>query len=152
MTITRLAFAAVVAGSAALAGPITWTVNATLSDGATVTGSFVFDPDLGYHDPRPTQIITNFKHQRQCGNARYLFRTRRPQPADECLLSFRLYSSRTVSDWVILLPSPTVPLGFPRTPPSQITTLPLFSWFLMLFLFHRSPTSAAPSSTTATST
>ena len=30
----------------ALAGPITWTVNATLDDGATVTGFFVFDPDL----------------------------------------------------------------------------------------------------------
>jgi hypothetical protein len=42
----QLAFALVVAGSAALAAPITWTINATLDDGATVTGSFVFDPDL----------------------------------------------------------------------------------------------------------
>jgi hypothetical protein len=42
----QLAFAAVVAGSAATASPITWTIDATLDDGATVTGSFVYDPDL----------------------------------------------------------------------------------------------------------
>ena len=39
---------------AAGAASITWTINATLSDGATVTGSFVFDPDLG------SQTLTNF--------------------------------------------------------------------------------------------
>lgn len=38
----------------ACATSINWTINATLSDGATVTGSFVFDPDLG------SQTITNF--------------------------------------------------------------------------------------------
>ena len=37
------------------ANSIVWTVNATLDDGATVTGSFVFDPDLGSN-----QAITNF--------------------------------------------------------------------------------------------
>jgi hypothetical protein len=51
----QLAFAAAIAGSSALAAPITWTINATLDDGATVTGSFVFNPDLG-----PFEIITNF--------------------------------------------------------------------------------------------
>jgi hypothetical protein len=58
MTITRilqLMFVVMLAGSTALANSITWIINATLSDGATVTGYFVFDPDLGSN-----QSITNF--------------------------------------------------------------------------------------------
>jgi hypothetical protein len=40
----------------AQATPITWTLDLALDDGATVTGSFTFDPDLGSN-----QGITNFK-------------------------------------------------------------------------------------------
>jgi len=39
----------------AQANSINWTINAALDDGATVTGSFVFDPDLG-----TDQSITDF--------------------------------------------------------------------------------------------
>jgi hypothetical protein len=58
MKLTRLlqlAFVTVVGGNPALAGAITWDINATLSDGATVTGYFVFNPDGG-----SGQLITNF--------------------------------------------------------------------------------------------
>jgi hypothetical protein len=54
MAISRAAMLFILTAASALSVPITWTINATLSDGATVTGSFVFDPDLG------EQIITNF--------------------------------------------------------------------------------------------
>jgi hypothetical protein len=53
--LVQLAFVAAAAGSTAFASPIDWTIDATLDDGATITGSFVLDPDLG-----PFQTITNF--------------------------------------------------------------------------------------------
>ena len=50
----ELAFAAVFVGSAALASPITWTVNVALDDRGTETGFFVIDPYLG------PETIVNF--------------------------------------------------------------------------------------------
>ena len=41
--------------ASAQAAPITWTLNIALDDGATATGFFIFDPDLG-----SDQKITNF--------------------------------------------------------------------------------------------
>jgi len=38
-----------------LANPITWTINVTLDDDATVTGFFVFDPDIAAR-----QLLTNY--------------------------------------------------------------------------------------------
>ena len=54
MAICRVGMLLVLCVSAALADPITWTLNATLDDSATVNGSFVFDPDIGF------QTITSF--------------------------------------------------------------------------------------------
>src|SRR5258708_37660831 len=56
LVIASLCFTACIATAALVqASPITWTINATLADGASVNGSFVFDPDLG-----PNQTITTF--------------------------------------------------------------------------------------------
>jgi hypothetical protein len=55
MVIARTAMLFLLTAASALTVPINWTLDATLSDGATVTGYFVFDPDLGLN-----QIITNF--------------------------------------------------------------------------------------------
>jgi hypothetical protein len=53
---TAILFAVVWLFSATMAQafPITWTINATLDDGATANGFFVSDPDIGF------QQITNF--------------------------------------------------------------------------------------------
>ena len=58
MNILRGPMLLLLACTAAFAAPITWTINATLDDGATVTGSFVFNPDLG-----GSQTLTNFNIQ-----------------------------------------------------------------------------------------
>jgi hypothetical protein len=55
MVIARTVTLFLLTAASALTVPINWTMDATLSDGATVTGYFVFDPDLG-----PNQIITTF--------------------------------------------------------------------------------------------
>jgi hypothetical protein len=48
-----LAILSLMVGAAALcsAHPILWTINGTFSDGGTVTGTFVYDPDVGVNRP-----------------------------------------------------------------------------------------------------
>jgi hypothetical protein len=55
VAIFRVAILFVLIAASAVSASITWTLDATLADGATVTGSFVFDPNLG-----PNQTTTNF--------------------------------------------------------------------------------------------
>jgi hypothetical protein len=57
LVIVRAAVLLAFSGASAFSAPITWTLDATLDDGATVTGTFVYNPDAGFQD------ITNFNIQ-----------------------------------------------------------------------------------------
>jgi len=48
--LSRAIILGMLAAASALAGPITWDVDFALDDGATVTGSFVLNPDAGLQD------------------------------------------------------------------------------------------------------
>src|SRR5580704_12597209 len=65
-----LALLALVVGGAlqCSAAAITWTINGTFADGGTLTGTFVFDPDLG-----PSQAITVFNFTVSGGNTAVFF-------------------------------------------------------------------------------
>ncbi len=52
MTTFRASVFFLLAGCTAFSAPINWSINASLDDGATVTGTFVFNPD--------TQALTSF--------------------------------------------------------------------------------------------
>src|ERR1035438_7140925 len=68
--VRSLALLALVVGgsSQCSAAAITWTINGTFTDGGTVTGTFVFDPDLG-----PIQTITVFNFTVSGGNTAVFF-------------------------------------------------------------------------------
>jgi len=65
-----IALLSLIFGAASLcsAHPITWTINGTFNDGGTVSGTFIFDPDLGAE-----QTISTFNVAVSGGNTTVFF-------------------------------------------------------------------------------